>query len=92
MKDRNKMKIAEIYQKYKVPPNLQEHMLRVAAMAEIIANSWPNNSLDREILLLACLTHDMGNILKFDLVNKINFLGEEAKMLYIGGKLRRKWR
>ena len=34
------MKISEIYEKYKIMPNLQEHMLRVAGVASIICDNF----------------------------------------------------
>ncbi len=70
--------IKDIYTKYKVPPNLQQHMLRVTGIAKIISDNWTGEQLDTNTLLLSCLTHDMGNLLKFDLINKVNFLGEET--------------
>ena len=71
--------IKEIYLKYQVPPNLQQHMLRVAGMAKIISDNWIGDALDINTLLISCLVHDMGNLLKFDLINKANFLGKEEK-------------
>lgn len=60
------MKISEIYKKYKIMPNLQEHMLRVAAVASIICDNF-DNALDKNSIISACLLHDMGNIVKFNL-------------------------
>ena len=56
----------EIYEAYNIMPNLQLHQLRVAAVAKLVCDSFkePVNSND---VILACLFHDMGNILKFDL-------------------------
>lgn len=63
--DRN---ILSIYKKYKILPNLQEHMLKVAAVADIICDSWQGDSkLDKENIVLAALLHDMGNIIKIRL-------------------------
>lgn len=52
-------------------PNLQMHQLRVAAVGKMICENFssggegqPDNT--REVIL-ACLFHDMGNIIKFDL-------------------------
>ena len=41
-------------------------MLRVAAVASIIADSYKKD-LDRETLITVCLLHDIGSIIKFDL-------------------------
>ena len=58
--------ILDIYKEYKIPKNLEEHMFRVASVASIISDSL-NVSLDKESVISACLLHDMGNIVKFDL-------------------------
>ncbi len=60
------MKISEIYEKYKIMPQLQEHMLRVAGVASIICDNF-TKPLDKNSIISACLLHDMGNIIKFDL-------------------------
>lgn len=74
------MTIKDIYSKYPIPPNLQRHMFRVTSVAEIIYNSWiEKKDLKIDVILKACLVHDVGNLLKFDLINNVNFLEEEAK-------------
>ena len=62
--DRMVMGIEEIYKKYKILPNLQEHMLRVAAVASLICDNF-SEPLPKEDIISACLLHDMGNIIKF---------------------------
>ncbi len=47
-------------------PNLAEHQMRVAAVAMQISDSL-DFKLDKESLILSCLFHDMGNIIKFNL-------------------------
>jgi hypothetical protein len=69
----------EIYKKYHIPPNLQEHMLRVAFVAEWICDHWHGPPLNRDIIICASLTHDLGNLIKFDLVRQAHKLGEEEK-------------
>ncbi len=56
----------EIYEEYNIIPNLQLHQLRVAAVGSIVCENLtqPVNTHD---VVLACLFHDMGNIIKFDL-------------------------
>lgn len=58
--------ILDIYQEYKIMPNLQEHQLRVAGVASMICENL-NIEIDKNILITACLLHDMGNIIKFKL-------------------------
>jgi len=60
------MNIIEIYKKYQIMPQLQLHQLRVAGVASIILDHFPQD-LDRDEIITACLLHDMGNIIKFDL-------------------------
>ncbi|MEI8270918.1 MAG: HD domain-containing protein [bacterium] len=58
-------KILEIYDEYKIMPNLQEHMLRVAAVASLICDNF-SEPLPKKDIVTACLFHDMGNIIKVD--------------------------
>lgn len=58
--------IIEIYKEYKIMPNLVQHQIRVAAVAMQICNSL-NITIDKDSIVKACLIHDMGNIIKFDL-------------------------
>lgn len=57
-------KIEDIYKQYHTMPNLQLHQVRVAAVAMQICDGF-DLSVDRERVALACLLHDMGNIVKF---------------------------
>lgn len=58
-------KISDIYAEYKIMPNLQMHMYRVAAVASIICDNC-SEPLNKEEIITACLLHDMGNIIKSD--------------------------
>ncbi|MFA7309634.1 MAG: HD domain-containing protein [Candidatus Paceibacterota bacterium] len=58
--------VQEIYDAYRIMPGLQLHQLRVAAVAKTICDSF-DQTLDSGSVVLACLFHDMGNILKADL-------------------------
>ncbi|MDQ3238959.1 MAG: HD domain-containing protein [bacterium] len=46
--------------------NLQLHMLRVAGVSSLICN-YIGDSINSREVITACLLHDMGNIIKFDL-------------------------
>ena len=59
------MKITEIYKEYKIPPNLQLHQLRVAAVAKLICDNFKKDP-DKDLVLKTSLLHDMGNIIKFN--------------------------
>ena len=58
--------ISEIYEEYKIMPTLREHMLRVAGVASLICDNF-TEPLNKEEIISACLLHDMGNIIKFNL-------------------------
>ena len=76
------MKIAtQIYEQYNIMPSLQLHQLRVAAVAKLISDNFdppaggPVNTHD---VVLACLFHDMGNIIKSDLTYFPEFVEPEG--------------
>lgn len=69
--------ILDIYKEYKIIPNLQDHMLRVAAVASIICDNF-NEPLPKEEIVAACLLHDMGNIIKFDMNSLLDFFKSEG--------------
>lgn len=72
-------KITEIYEKYKIPPNLQLHQLRVAGVASLVCDSF-DKPLDKNSIITACLLHDMGNIIKFNFdVFPIEFYGTKGR-------------
>ena len=69
--------IEQIYEEYKIMPNLREHMYRVAAVASIICSDF-TEPIDKKEIIYACLLHDMGNIIKFDLNYFPEFLEPEG--------------
>ncbi len=74
------MKIAEIYEKYKIPPLLQTHMFRVAAVGGLIYQNFTDqNILNKQAIIETLLLHDMGNIIKFKLDNPDNPLYKTIK-------------
>lgn len=58
--------ITEIYDEYKIMPNLRQHMYRVAAVGEMIIDHLELD-VDKDEILQALLFHDMGNLIKFKL-------------------------
>ena len=62
------MTTKDLYTKYHIMPQLETHMLRVAGVGKMIAESW-KDKCDVKLTTNLCLVHDMGNIVKFDLVN-----------------------
>ena len=71
------MKITEIYKKYKITSALQEHQLRVAAVAKQICDNLAV-PVDAKTVIEACLLHDMGNIIKFELGSNPKWLEPEG--------------
>lgn len=66
-------------------PSLQLHQLRAAAVGKLICDNFkqPVNTKD---VLLACLFHDMGNIIKSDLTYFSDFLKPEGYEYWQGIK------
>lgn len=67
----------DIYREYKIMPSLQLHQLRVAAVAKLVCENF-EQPIDEHSVTLACLFHDMGNILKFDLTVFSDFVQPEG--------------
>ena len=67
----------EIYAQYKIMPSLQLHQLRMAAVAKLTFCNCKKLVNERDVIL-ACLFHDMGNILKFDLTKFPEFTQPEG--------------
>lgn len=72
------MKILEVYKNYKIMPNLETHQLRVAAVGKIILENLKKRLNDEVNVISACLLHDMGNIIKFNLKVFPEFLQPEG--------------
>lgn len=75
------MKVRGIYKKYKIIPNLQEHMLRVTKVVLFIIDHWQGRKIDKELIKKAALMHDLGNIVKFDFVKNRDLSGNEHRRL-----------
>lgn len=71
------MTVKELYDIYHIMPNLQQHQYRVAGVAAVICAEYPS-SVDRDAVITACLLHDMGNIIKFDLSYFPQFVEKEG--------------
>lgn len=67
------MKARDIYEKYKIIPSLQEHMLRVACVSWLIIENC-KIPIDRQTIIEAALLHDLGNILKTPLLSENTYL------------------
>ena len=60
------MKAKEVYQRFAIPQNLQEHMLRVTRVEMMIIDGW-KTKIDKSRVIRAGLVHDLANIVKFKL-------------------------
>lgn len=77
------MKIKEVYKKFGIPPNLQEHMMRVCGIVDFVQKHWNgDNSVDWNLTRRIALLHDLGNTVKFDLDKHPEFLGDEQVNVY----------
>lgn len=63
-KNKKSRNIMSIYQVYALPINLQQHMLRVAAVAKWILDRWKGESLNDREIVETLLLHDIGNLVK----------------------------
>ena len=70
-------KISDIYTEYKIKRDIREHMLRVAAVASLICDNL-DEKIDKELIISVCLLHDMGNIIKDQLIYYPEFLEPEG--------------
>jgi len=75
------MTISEIYKQYNIMPQLAQHQFRVAAVAAMICDNFSEN-INKQDIVAACLLHDMGNIIKFDLNQSASFLNENIDLEY----------
>ena len=71
------MTVLDVYTRFKNPPNLQQHMLRVAKVGLFLNKHWTGSPIDNATLKKVLLLHDIGNIVKFDIDRYPQFLGEE---------------
>jgi hypothetical protein len=67
------MKVNQAYSEYMVPKTLQEHMLRVASLAEILLKHWTGIAIDKKAIVLACTLHDIAKPMNFDLAKQAKF-------------------
>lgn len=72
------MKVKQIYNSYMVPKNLQEHMLRTGALAQIIMENWKSENIDSDSIFKTCLFHDIAKPINFDLTKQAQFGMSEA--------------
>lgn len=60
------MQASQIYEKYKIMPQLQTHMLRVASVASLICDNF-SKQLDKNLVITVSLIHDIGSMSKINI-------------------------
>lgn len=61
------MTTTKAYEKFKIMPTLATHMLTVGAVAKIFTDTIVESDFPAKEIVSACLLHDLGNIVKFNL-------------------------
>lgn len=69
--------VQQLYDEYKIIRGLREHQLRVGGVAQIICEHL-RVSVDAGNVVLACLFHDMGNVVKFEFESLPEFFEPEG--------------
>lgn len=75
----------DIYEEYRIMPGLQLHQLRVAAVGQFVCDAL-NAPVDTRSVVLACLFHDMGNIIKSDFTQLPDLIEEKGASYWEGVK------
>lgn len=78
-KKNRSIKIWQIYEKFVIPPNLQQHMLKVAVVTEYLKIHWIGVKINWDDIIKMALLHDLGNIVKFDFDKYSFFIDNEYK-------------
>ena len=61
--------IQSIYDRFQIPPNIQDHMRRVASVGAMICDHWEGKKISKDDIVASLLLHDLGNIVKVPLEN-----------------------
>jgi len=74
------MNVQSLYAQYQVPTNLQQHMLRVAAVAQIIVSAWHGPPIHPTAIIQTCLFHDIAKPVTFDMAKQRQFLSTDEEI------------
>jgi len=83
--------IIQIYSELELPPNLQLHMLRTAAVAHLIADNWQGPELSLRKILRVLLLHDAGNVVKINYDKSPGVLGADVRDIERWKRLQREF-
>ena len=62
--------IDSIYERFRIPKHLREHMLRAAAVGRLICEHWKGDGINEDDVVAVLLLHDLGNVVRFDFSNE----------------------
>jgi hypothetical protein len=78
------IRASEVYGEYMVPPNLQEHMLKVAAFAQVIKENWSGPEVDLDSVIQAGKFHDIAKPMTFNLTKQAKFGLSQQEITNLG--------
>lgn len=78
---KKKNDIISIYRSYRVPENLQFHMLQVAGIGKWLIDNWKGDDLKYDDVITTLLLHDILNIIKDPYTNLSNTFPEGYKRI-----------
>src|SRR5579864_3956923 len=55
------------------PKSLQNHLLWVAALAQILLENWKNEEIDKGAIIQCCLFHDIAKPINFDITKQAQY-------------------
>lgn len=73
------MQATTIYDRYHIPINLRQHMLRVAALARIILDNWNGQKLDDQSVVTCAMYHDIAKPVNFDIEKQRQYVSTEEE-------------
>ncbi len=74
--------IKSIYKRFRLPENLRMHMFRAAGVGELVYDHFTEKMDGKWDTVAALLTHDLGNIVKFNLdATHVYLIGNESRRL-----------
>ena len=75
--------IHQIFERFRIVKNLQEHMLRAAAVGSLVCENWVAPKINKEDIIAVLLIHDLGNIVKMDFESEagLKLIGDERKRI-----------
>jgi|GEM_PF-1257191 len=73
------MTISQVYEKFGIPRNLREHMMRVGSLATAILGAWKGDMPERNRIIQTCLLHDIAKPMSFNLANNTHFKRSPAE-------------